>query len=54
MDGCMAPGTYVAEDRIVCTQWETIHLILQRLDVIKENGRCEVVLGAWIAGVEVG
>ena len=47
----MAPGTYVLLDYIVCTQWGTIHLSMQKLDATeKKNVEGEVVVGGWMRG----
>ena len=32
MEGFMGPDTYVAEDYLICHQWEGMSLVLCRLD----------------------
>ena len=47
--------TYVAEEGIVCTKWDTICLILNRQAVPgEENGGGELVEDGGMRGVEVG
>ena len=44
----VAPGTYAAEEGVVCTQWETVHPLLQETRFPRERDWGRGSGGVWV------
>jgi hypothetical protein len=50
MEGPMAPAVYVAEDGLVCHQWEERSLVLRRLNAPVKGKEPRAVRWEWLGG----